>query len=122
MARLRFENVRPDGYRLIIKGRGVAATNLAIDVTDADVDLGTLRIDGLGTATGRIEGRVWRPKDKGGGPWAFANGYVVGESRVPGLDAGNDRRMTFQADENGCFTVERVPVGLTTVGFASYLL
>ena len=27
-------------------------------------------------------------------------------------------RKTFHADENGCFTVERVPVGLTTVGFA----
>ncbi len=115
---LRFENVRPDQYRLIIKGRGVAATNLAIDVTDADLDLGTLRIDGLGTATGRIEGRVWHPRTRvevpGHSPMGMLSGNLVFAASTPATTGA----VWIQADENGCFTVERVPVGLTTVGFA----
>ena len=111
---VRFSHVRPDRYRLIVEGAGVPETALAFDVPDAGFDVGDIRI-AVPTATGRIEGRVWHPTSRGGGVWAFAKGYV-GAYRFAGI--GNDRGgIAFQADENGRFRVEGVPVGLTTVGF-----
>ncbi len=110
-----FDHVRPDRYRLILEGRGVPGTALALDVPDAGLDVGTVRID-VPTATGRVEGRVWHPKEKGGEPWAFAKGYIGG-FWFEGLGDENDQGIVFQADEGGRFKVDRVPAGLTTVGF-----
>ncbi len=112
--RLRFQHVRPDRYRLIIEGRGVPKTALALDVPDAGLDVESVRFD-VPTATGRVEGRIWRPKEKGGGPWAFAKGSIGGFC-WEGL-GGDDGGIEFQADENGRFKVDRVPVGLTTIEF-----
>jgi hypothetical protein len=109
--------VRPDRYRLLIEGRGVPETFRALDVPAAGLDAGTVRIDFPSVAaTGRIEGRVWHPKDKGGEPWSFAKGYV-GEFVFEGVDDVDSRSIVFQADENGRFAVDHVPVGLTIVGF-----
>lgn len=112
---LRFEHVRPDRYRLIITGWGATETTRALDVTDAGLDVGAVRIDAT-TATGRIEGRVWHPKAEGGGVYAFAEGYV-GQFRYPFRDTFNDEKSSieFHADENGRFQVEGVPAGLTAV-------
>ncbi len=112
---LRFEHVRPDRYRLVIEGRGIPETVLAIDVPDAGLDAGVVRID-VPTAMGRVEGRVWHPNAKEEGVWAFADGYV-GEPRLEDLGDDDRRLVRFKADENGRFQVDRVPVGLTTVGF-----
>ena len=85
------------------------------DVPATGLDVGTVRID-VPAATGRIEGRVWHPKDKGGGPWAFAKGYI---GDLLGCYVYDDRYNTieFVADENGRFHVNGVPAGLHTVGF-----
>ncbi len=113
---VRFEHVRPDRYRLIVEGRGAPDTTLAVDVPDSGFDVGAVRVD-LATTTGRIEGQVWHPKSKGGGVWSFAKGYV-GRFRFEGIVESDDgRSFGFQADENGRFKVDRVPAGLTTVGF-----
>ena len=77
--------------------------------------MGIVRID-VPTTMGRVEGRVWYPKSRGGGVWAFADGYVGG-FRFKGLGEDDSRSIAFQADENGHFAVDRVPVGMTTVGF-----
>ena len=42
---VRFSHVRPDRYRLIIDGRGISETVLALDVPGAGLDVGDLRID-----------------------------------------------------------------------------
>jgi hypothetical protein len=113
---LRLDNVRPDRYRLSIQGPGVPETVLAIDVPASGLEIGTVRIDfptATGRAQGRVEGRVWHPKDKGGGPWAFARGSVGG-FRFEGL---GESGIAFQADEFGHFRVDDVPAGLTTVEF-----
>jgi hypothetical protein len=112
--RLRFEHVRPDHYWLVIAGPGVPEKVLGLDVPGTGLDVGTVHID-LSTAFGRIQGRVWHPKDKGGDLWAFADGYVGG-FRFQGAEL-DDHGIAFQADENGRFQVNRVPVGLTTVEF-----
>ncbi len=112
---LRFESVRPDRYRLIIEGRGIPETVLALDVPGGGLDVGIVRID-VPTTMGRVEGRVWYPKSRGGGVWAFADGYVGG-FRFKGLGEDDSRSIAFQADENGHFAVDRVPGGMTTVGF-----
>lgn len=114
---LRFEHVRPDRYRLFLEGRGNPHRVLALDVPGHGLDVGTVHLD-VPTATGRIEGRVWRPKYMEEGPWAFTKGYV-GAFRfeaIPGIDEGES--IEFRADENGRFAVDNVPVGLTTVGFS----
>ena len=80
---------------------------------EGNFDVGTVRVE-VRTTTGRIEGQVWHPKDKGGGVWSFANGNIRG-FRFGESDDG--RSFGFQADENGRFKVERVPTGLTTVEF-----
>jgi hypothetical protein len=112
---LRFEHVRPDRYRLFIEARDVPTTVLALDVPDAGLDLGTLQLK-VPIATGRIEGQVWHPESRRGGVWALAKGYVGG-FRFQGIGDGDNGSIEFQADENGRFKVEHVPVGLTTVGF-----
>jgi hypothetical protein len=112
---LRFEHVRPDRYRLFIKAREIPPTVLALDVPDAGLDMGTLQLK-VPTATGQIEGQVWHPESQGGGVWALAKGYVGG-FRFQGISDENESSIEFQADENGRFKVEHVPVGLTTVGF-----
>jgi hypothetical protein len=81
------------------------------------------------TATGRVEGRVWRPEAIGGGVWANAKGYV--EPAQVGGDFGIDRpddrfpltqdTVEFQADRNGRFRLEGIPVGLATVAFSYQL-
>ena len=109
---LHFENIRPDRYQLTVEGRGVPKRVLALDVPAAGIDVGPVRID-VPTASGRIEGRVWRPKSGNGGVWAFANGYV-GRLVFQGIEDGG---IGFQADEDGRFKVPGVPVGLTRVGF-----
>jgi hypothetical protein len=112
---LHFEHVRPDRYLLILDGRGVPRTNRALDVPAAGLDHGIVMLE-LPTATGRVAGRVWRPKNEGGKPWAFAEGYVRGP-RVEGPGNDDAWHIAFIADENGRFEVDRVPVGLTTVAF-----
>src|SRR5581483_6438881 len=111
---VRFEHVRPDRYRLLLDCPGLARTALALDVPEGGLDLGVVRPN-VPTAMGRIEGRVWRPVDEGGGPWASAEGYVGG-LRFQGLGDTNPS-IEFRADEQGDFRVEGVPTGLTTVGF-----
>jgi hypothetical protein len=108
---LRFDNVRPDRYRFTLEGKGIPKTDRALDLDSADVDLGAFRFD-VPAATGRIEGRFWKRKDEGGGPWAFAKGYV---GDYPGF---NDSAISLPlvADEEGRFKVDNVPVGTTTVG------
>jgi hypothetical protein len=123
---LRFEHVRPDRYRLIVKSDGITKAVFALDVPGADIDLGTLPVD-ITTATGRVEGRVWRPESLGGGVWALANGYV--EPAQVGGDYGIDRpgdrwpfgqdTVEFQADKNGRFRLDGIPVGLVTVGITN---
>jgi hypothetical protein len=122
---LRFEHVLPDRYKLIVRLDGITKAVLALDVPDAGLDLGSIRLD-LTTDTGRVEGRAWLPKSIDGGVWAFAKGYIeppqVGGDH--GVDPFDDRyplgkdAIEFQADENGKFHVDRVPVGLVTVGFS----
>jgi hypothetical protein len=95
------------------------AADLALDVPVSDVDAGAIRVDvptAPSAATGRIEGRVWHPKAKGGRPWAFANGHVGGFRFG---DFADDRRagIAFQADENGRFHVDGVPAESTVAGF-----
>jgi hypothetical protein len=112
---LRFDHIRPDRYQLTIEGRGFPRRALAIDVPAAGLDVGTVRIDVPTTERGRIEGRVWRPKSEKGGVWAFADGYVGGfVFQGIGIEDGG---IEFQADEDGRFKVEGVPIGLTKVGF-----
>ncbi len=108
---VRFEHVRPDRYRLIVEGRGIPDTALAVDVPDSSFDVGTVHVD-FPTATGRIEGQVWHPKSKGGGVWSFARGNVGGI-----FERDDGRSFRFQADENGRFKVDRVPTGLSTAEF-----
>ncbi len=116
---LRFEHVHPDRYRLILEGRGAPNTAQALDVPASGLDMGTVRLDAP-TATGRIKGRIWRPKewrpkDQGGEPWAFAKGYVdpFGVQRL----SDERRSIEFRADEDGHFEVDHVPVGMATVRF-----
>ena len=120
-----FEHVRPDRYRLIVKGDGITRAAFALDVPGAGIDLGTVPFD-FSTATGRLEGRVWRPKHQGSGVWAFAKGYVlppqVGGDE--GVDHSVDRFLNlpadaveFQADQNGDFRLDGIPAGSVTVGF-----
>lgn len=111
----RFEHVRPDRYRLFVDAPRITPTVLAVDVPAAGLNIGTVPLK-VPTATGRIEGRVWHPKSRGGVPWAFAKGYVGGFV-FEGVRDDNESSIEFQADENGRFKVESVPVGLTTVGF-----
>jgi hypothetical protein len=120
---LRFEHVRPDRYRLIVKSDGITKAVFALDVPGADMNLGTLPV-GISTATGRVEGRVWRPESLGGGVWALANGYVE-PPQVDGdygIDRPGDRwplaqdAVKFQADKNGRFRLDGIPAGLVTVG------
>ncbi len=61
--------------------------------------MGVVSID-FPTATGRVEGRVWHRKSKGGGVWAFAKGYVGG-FRFQGMGDNDRRSIEFQADEYG---------------------
>jgi hypothetical protein len=107
--------VRPDRYRLIIEGHRRPKTVLALDVPDAELNVGTVRID-IPTTTGFIDGRVWHPKSAGGGVWAFAKGYVGG-FRFGGLVDDDTESIGFLADENGRFKVPGVVTGLTRVGF-----
>jgi hypothetical protein len=124
----RFEHVRPDRYRLIVKSDGITKAVFALDVPDAGIDLGAVPVD-ITTATGRVEGRVRRPQSLGGGVWANAKGYVepaqVGGDY--GIDPHGDRfpltqdTVEFQADRNGRFRLEGIPVGLVTVAFSYQL-
>ncbi|MDG3008062.1 carboxypeptidase-like regulatory domain-containing protein [Paludisphaera mucosa] len=111
---IRFEHVRPDRYRLVLEGRGVPRTVRVLDVSEAGLDAGALPIDAP-AATGRIEGRVWRPQDHGGEPWPFAEGRVR-PSGVRDFDEEESRTIAVRTDENGRFSVDRVPVGLVEVG------
>ena len=115
-ARCGFDHVRPDRYRLIIEGPGVPETALALDVPDA----GLRRRD-------RPHRRPHCDRPHRGPRLASE---VQGRG-VVGVRQGLCRRIplrrhsatrttagiAFQADENGRFKVDRVPVGLTTVGF-----
>ncbi len=111
---LRFEHVRPDRYRLVLARRGAPETALTLDVPADGLDVGAVPL-ATPAATGRIEGRVWRPQDEGGGPWAFARGYV-GRGRLAGLGEAEDE-ISFLADEEGRFQLDGVPTGLVEVGF-----
>jgi hypothetical protein len=104
---LRFEHVRPDRYTLTLTGPGVTPSSWAVDVPPEGLDLGRLRLAGRG----RIEGRVFRSKEHGGGVWSFADGRV----RCPGLPG--DVEVDFMADEDGRFSVGGIPEGLVKVGF-----
>jgi hypothetical protein len=112
----RFERMRPDRYALRLSGRGFPDRALAVDVPEGGIDTGPIRIEI--PPRGRIVGRVFRPKSRGGGVWAFADGGV---SSPYIKDAEDDplgiRGMKFRADEEGRFTVENVPAGLVTVSF-----
>lgn len=111
---LKFEHVRPDGYRLILEAPGLRETVLAIDVPRIDLDLGLIPIN-VPAATGRIEGQVWRPQSDKGGVWAFAEGYL---KPFPYRGSSDEvDQIDFQADEDGRFKIDRVPVGLTTIRF-----
>ena len=112
---LRFERVRPDRYRLFVEAPGLDPTILALDVPAAGFNIGTVPLR-VPTATGRIEGGVWHPKSKGGTPWAFAKGNIGSFVSEDPRD-GNENNIAFQADENGRFKIDHVPVGLNTVAF-----
>ncbi|QEH39121.1 hypothetical protein OJF2_77330 [Aquisphaera giovannonii] len=120
---LRFEDVRPDRYWLIVDVQDMLRTSLLIDVPAEGIDMGALPIR-IPVATGRIEGRVWHPKGEGGAPWAFGDGYVGDYSpevcETIDLDPrGEDHlhSIPFLSDEDGRFRVDRVPVGLNAVSF-----
>lgn len=117
---LRFEHVRPDRYRLTLDDRSISPTDLVLDIPGAGVDVGAIRI-GVPTprATGRVAGRIWHPE---GEPWAFANGFVGGYPLSWSPVRTDTWSFGFIADEDGRFTVDRVPVGPTRVGvpFATF--
>ncbi|WP_165224699.1 carboxypeptidase-like regulatory domain-containing protein [Aquisphaera insulae] len=110
--RIRFEHVRPDRWWLWLQGEGIPLRALTFDVPAEDVDFGTVRVDTT-VATGRIEGRAWQRPEDGGGPRVFDDGFV-GNRPLPHEDRPG---IEFLTGEDGRFRVDRVPVGLTTVGF-----
>ncbi len=71
----------------------------------------------LPTATGRVEGHLWHQKSdkKNKGIWAFAEGHLA--NPLYHVLGGYEEReiLKFQADENGRFQVDDVPVGLNRV-------
>jgi len=104
----RIEQVRPDSYTLTMAGKGVAPTTIRLEVPEGGIDVGRLKAGG----TGRIFGRVYKPKfyDEGG-VWAFKQGEI----HHPDCDDILDIR--FKTDEDGRFSVEGVPVGFVSVSF-----
>jgi hypothetical protein len=54
---LRFEHVRPDRYRFYLRVDGITRAVFAIDVPDADTDLGTVPFN-VTVVSGRVEGLV----------------------------------------------------------------
>jgi len=115
---VRFEHVRPDRYWLFVEGEGILKTAFAVDVPGSGLDMGAVKIAGP-TATGRIEGRIWRGKSRDNGGWALASGEVR-PSDFAGMD-GDRGRIEFRADESGRFHVDGVPIGLSTVGFTHHV-
>ncbi len=134
---LRFDHVRPDRYRLFLRVDGITKAVFALDIPAADIELGPIPLDAT-LATGRVEGRVWRPKGqissemasaKGevGGEWSFAEGYLR-RPRVDGedlIEPTTNRRgepaadsVAIRTDKAGRFRVDGVPEGLVTVAFA----
>ena len=108
---LGFEHVRPGPYTLLVYGEGATPLQRAVVVADGGLELGTLTLRGTGT----VAGRAFKPKDWGGGPWAFAAGDVVFFSPEAGLSDRDLpvglRAIPFKADENGNFRVTGVPAG-----------
>ena len=104
---LRFDHVRPDRYTMHFSGPGATPLAIAVDVPPADLDVGQIRLAGRG----RIEGRVFRSPEHGGGVWSFADGYV----RFPGRSSAEN--ITMLSDEDGRFSVDGVFVGLVKIGF-----
>ena len=85
---LRLDHVRPDRYTLHFSGPGVTPLALAIDVPAGGLDLGQVRLAGRG----RIEGRVFRSEEHGGGVWSFADGHA----RLPDRPSDENIDITFR--------------------------
>jgi hypothetical protein len=108
---LNFEHVRPDKYTLFLKGPGVTARLLAVDVPRGGLDLGQIRLAGRG----RIRARVFESKghfrshafDFGQIKFLVANAFV--------REYGED--IDFMTDDQGRVSVEDVPVGQVLVCF-----
>jgi hypothetical protein len=121
---VRFEHVKPDRYRLVIKRNGVTKAVYSLDVPNSNVDAGKIPVNVV-TATSVVEGRIWRPKPRGA-VWALAKGFVMPQQVTgdEGITPFVDRfyrlppdGIEFEADENGRFRIEGVPEGVVTVGF-----
>ncbi len=111
---LRFDHVRPDRYTLELHGPGVTPRQLALDVPGGGLDLGQIRLAGR-PGRGRIHGRVFKSKDRGGGPWRFATGEIASRS------GAYRHNIPFMSDEEGWFSVEGVPAGRVSLGFLNIM-
>ena len=109
---LRFDDVRPDRYALSIYGPTVSPKMLLFDVPAGGLDLGVVRLSGRG----RIRGRVFDSKDRGGEVRLFATGRVT-PAPVNWIFRRCHEEVEFMSDEDGRFSVEGVPDGLVRVGF-----
>ena len=109
--RFRFEHIRPDRYKLDLEGPSVTSRLLVFDVPATGLDLGEVRVAGRG----RIQGRAFRSKERGGGVLQYADGRALQEHPSLGFV-----KREFTTDEDGQFSVGGLPVGIVYVGFPHF--
>jgi len=103
---LRIDHVRPGTYCLRVSDEHLARFECLVVVPPEGIGLGTHEIP----APGRTVGRIHIPDEPGGKVWAFADGHVSTE-------ANYRPSISFKADEQGKFVIDRVPVGRLSIGF-----
>ena len=109
---LNLDHVRPDRYTLLLKGPGVTSTLLAVDVPRGGLDLGQIRLSGVG----RVDGRAFKSSEGEGVGRQFAFGRIR-FSPVTRPFTQYDETFEFMTDDEGRFSLEGVPVGLVELAF-----
>jgi hypothetical protein len=112
----RFDHVAPGAYVLAVAGPTISPIGREIQVTEADVNVGSLAVSGRGSLVGIVYDH-----DHKGRPWAFAECNVTFSD---GLDAAlrfgehqfkHLAPIEFKTDEQGRFHLDNVPVGEVAV-------
>lgn len=105
---LRLPQLRAGTYQLRLRAKGASPLSRRVTIGSADLDLGQLRLAGVGWISG-----VASEPYSAGKPWRYADGGI----RVAGYDGSFEEFMNFKTDGDGRFRVDGVPVGEVEISF-----
>ena len=112
-----FEHIRPGRYVFHGVARSISPVSQETTVANSDLDLGSIQARG----TGAIFGQVFSKHSNKGEGEPFAGGHIDYQDNLGKLSADRFsqhdviKTICFDADEEGKFRVENVPVGTVSV-------